>query len=191
MAKRGRPPKSREERIANGNAGKRRLPPPTGQAAAPPAASVPANPLAPPPELGAKARWMWERLTGELQQSGVLQQTDFGSLLVYCDAFADYVEANETIKAAGGADYKTSTGNIREHPAVKRKREAGRLLHELGKTLGLSPLWRSKTLAAIAAIGGQLPLFGSGQKHAEAPKPDQPPPEAPPSNDPVGRFAIH
>lgn len=54
-----------------------------------------------PRGLSDKARTHWRAISGELKAAGILTNVDVHALRLLCEAFADYVDANERLKNTG------------------------------------------------------------------------------------------
>ena len=90
---RGRKPAPTAIKLLHGNPGKRRLnerepTPPIGAGA-------------PPKELTGLALEEWHRLGPQLESMGTLTEVDAPAFIVYCKAWARYLDAEEKVKALG------------------------------------------------------------------------------------------
>lgn len=189
MAKRGRPPKSREERLANGNAGKRKLPPPAEPAAL--ASPEPSDPLAPPAYLGKEAKLQWSVVVQHLAKRGLMIEAYTPALVAYCQAVESMIECGKVIEKEG-RHYTTPTGQIKRRPEVEMQASAWTTVRLFSAEFGLTSLQGPRLDHALASVGRQGTLFGDKPvPPAAAPEATAPQEAKPASNDPVARFAIH
>ena len=163
----GRTPKPPSERALTGNPGKRgprTRKPPTSQ---PPSIPTPDQPidssLQPPPWLtGEIAVSEWKRLSGHLQRSHVLADTDRTALGMYCTALQRWVLAQRDVEQ-NGMTFRTVSKHgelTRINPAFKIAESSAREVSRLGQQLGLGALSRFRLGGAAASVGVQLDLFG-------------------------------
>src|SRR5580700_3724674 len=112
---RGRKPTPTQLKVIRGNPGKRRL----NSAGEP--KPVRGQPVA-PALLSEKARVAWDQIAPMLDRMGVLTEADEMALQMLCEAYVDYIEAREELRAFGSKYYTTTTqtgGTMhRVHPAV-------------------------------------------------------------------------
>ena len=148
----GRTPKSPIEKRLTG-AGKRRVRP-----AAPLSASVIGG-FAPPPWLISKAALgVWHRITPELRRLNILSTSDADVFGRYCQHFAEWIEAADTIKREGSTVLVKMTNSDermpRLHPAVRVRDLAEKHLIDIEDRFGGSPLARYRLIAQQAAHPG-------------------------------------
>ena len=133
MGERGPKPKPTELKLALGNPGKRKLP--TDQPKPNKSKRVPTAPK----ELGKVGKAAWRRLAKVLHPLGLLTDADLDRLLMYCEAYEEFVEATELIQREGRVAFSEKTGNPYLHPAVGIKNAALSRMRQYGNDLGLSP----------------------------------------------------
>jgi P27 family predicted phage terminase small subunit len=94
-----------------------------------------------PPEAPAwltdEARAEWDRVVPGLSRLDLLKPEDRGSLAAYCEAWATFREATETV-AREGLTFEAKQGTL-PHPAVGIARSAGRELRAWAAHFGLTP----------------------------------------------------
>ena len=94
-----------------------------------------------PPEapdwLSDEARAEWERVEPGLSRLDLLKPEDRGALAAYCEAWATFREATETV-AREGLTIEAKQGTL-PHPAVGIARAAGRELRAWAAHFGLTP----------------------------------------------------
>ena len=111
-----------------------------------------------PRTLSELARKHWKRITKELEACGVLTNIDQDALAVYCELYAQWVEAGEMIKKKGMviadpryADRKTSEGRPMTVPVLSPYFKASLKLSEQMKQMlcefGMTPSSRSRIRA--------------------------------------------
>jgi len=96
----------------------------------------------PPGHISTKARQTWAYVSTTLDDMGVLTQADAIALECLCEAYADYLNARQELKAFGSNYYETTTERgstlYRLHPAMQVVQEADKRvkwwLSEFGKT---------------------------------------------------------
>jgi P27 family predicted phage terminase small subunit len=101
--------------------------------------------LPPPvaPWLTPLAKAKWEEAAAELTAAGVLTALDLDALAVYCEAYATWRAAVDTV-AMEGATYKTEGGLVKAHPAVAIMQAADKTLLAWSEKLGLTPSARQR-----------------------------------------------
>ena len=114
---------------------------------------------APPPKtLSEEARKHWRKISKELEACGVLTQVDKDALAVYCELYAQWVEAGEMVKKKGMviadpryADRKTEKGRAMVVPVLSPYFKASLKLSEQMKQMlcefGMTPSSRSRIRA--------------------------------------------
>ncbi len=109
-----------------------------------PAEPVPVPGLPECPEhLDEVAREEWARIVPQLDALGVLSRTDGSALALYCDAFSQWVQANEEIGGTGLIVY-TEKGGVKANPAVAMARAARAQMHRLLVEFGCTPSSRTR-----------------------------------------------
>jgi P27 family predicted phage terminase small subunit len=145
MGMKGRVPRPREERIRDGKT--RNLPEPVRVSRRLQGSELPE----PPMELGKAARDFWEQVTPVLADAGVLERIDLFMLSLAASAWGDVQKAQRVLDEQGMFQMG-SVGQIREHSALKIKREATITFERLANHLCLSPVARTRLgLAALTA----------------------------------------
>lgn len=150
------------------------------------APAEPGEPLAPPTYLDkrfAPALAVWRDYAPKLAKVNLLEPLDRHSFALFCVYLGEWLSANEDILANGYSRLvKTVSGDKmpRESPSVARRDTALKVVLELSKRFGLTPLDRYGLFKDQAASPWQgTPLGGTG-------KPEQPPAEDPADDDPIG-----
>ncbi len=136
----GRRPKPTFLKLVAGNPGRRPL-----NSSEP----APQNKRPPPPRhLSEQARKTWARMSSILGRMGLLTEADGVALELLCEAYADYLEARDTLKAFGGRYYETTNaaGGVmhRPHPALAAMADADRRIRAWLAEFGQTPSSRSK-----------------------------------------------
>lgn len=94
-----------------------------------------------PPEAPAwltdEARAEWDRVVPGLSRLDLLKPEDRAALAAYCEAWATFREATETV-AREGLTFEAKQGTL-PHPAVAIARAAGRELRAWAAHFGLTP----------------------------------------------------
>lgn len=116
----GRPPDTREQRIAKGNPSKRPLPEPVGF---PGHFVTPEDVATPPAGLGETAKRWWRDVVPVLQSLGLLEKIDFAMLEFAATQYQRAVQARRVIDKEG-VSARGSKGQPREHPLLETERKA-------------------------------------------------------------------
>lgn len=162
MGRRGPVPKTREERLADGNASRRPLPAPE-----PP---LPPGLPEPPGHLSREACEEWARILPMLAEQRRVCPLDMAVLALYCETWADVVRGRlEMVKLqepdGRGLVVETDKGQVYDHPVVKRVYAAQRQCAQHLSQLGLSPISRLRMPlpkdAPSAAIGDPFQSFAA------------------------------
>jgi P27 family predicted phage terminase small subunit len=101
------------------------------------AAAVSGAPLM-PVWLEGEAALEWERQIHDLDERGMLFQTDRAALAMYCQSWGEFVNAVEYVKESGEVTM-TDKGNCIQHPMVGIKNQAFDRCNKLGQQFGFSP----------------------------------------------------
>lgn len=118
-----------------------------------------------PPEapewLSPEAAAEWDRVMPELSRLDLVKESDRAALTAYCEAWATFREATETVQREG-LTIEARQGKL-AHPAVAIARAAGREVRSWAGHFGLTP----STEQALARSGGDdgdeaNPFAGSG-----------------------------
>lgn len=94
-----------------------------------------------PAGLSDEAQAEWQRIVPELEAMGLLTTVDRGVLMRYCQAWADWVTANEKL-AASGMLIRGRRDTLVRNPLWLLRNDAEAVLSDLGKQLGLTPAAR-------------------------------------------------
>lgn len=142
MGRRGPAPKPTAIKRAAGNPGKRALngAEPRFGAKAPPC----------PKHLTAEARKEWRRITRELVRTpGLLQTVDRAALAAYCQAWARWVEAEQTMQADGFKMIEmTDKGYAHVNPWFQVSTQALKQMKAFLAEFGLTPASRTRIQVA-------------------------------------------
>jgi P27 family predicted phage terminase small subunit len=110
----------------------------------PPADGIPA----PPPTFDKRHAAKWYEVCERLQKMGILATADVDTIEIYCNAYFDLQDAEETLKQEGKYLH-TEIGAARLHPAWRVKNDAVKTLRQLSAALGFSPLDRTRVNAQV------------------------------------------
>lgn len=91
-----------------------------------------------PSDLPKEAKAEWRRIVPELERSGMLTKLDRGLLIRYCTAWADWHELDAQL-AKTGRLVKGRDGLLVRSPLWLMRRDAEKVVTELGRQLGLTP----------------------------------------------------
>lgn len=126
---------------------------------------IPANEPQPPPgaptppiELSPTALAEWQRITPILDRSRVLTEADGAALAIYCETFAEWIDATRRVRRQGML-LPTAAGGLKVNPlaavAAKARTDAARLLTEFG----LTPSSRSRVTTLPDAAADPMAEF--------------------------------
>jgi len=136
----GRKPKAREIRQAEGNPGKRPLPEPVHVDAVYPGQE---DKLEAPEHLPAVAKEWWRETIPTLAGVGLLDTVDRGMLEMAATAYARHRQAGR-ILAVQGHLTRGSVGQLREHPSMATERAAAATYERIAEQFGLTPIARTR-----------------------------------------------
>ena len=88
----------------------------------------------------------WHELLSGLKPMAILSPVDADSIALYCSLYAQVVRCQQQIDVSGGFIQEDGRP-LKSHPAVDQLTALSARLSTLGKSLGLSPLARSKLVA--------------------------------------------
>jgi P27 family predicted phage terminase small subunit len=108
-----------------------------------------------PAWLTTEARTVWDYYAPRLLACRVLTPLDRDTLALYCDAIAEYAEAQRNI-AATGRVVRGATGAPMENPWCRIARNAAERARKFGAELGLSPASRTQVKTSGPPQGGKL-----------------------------------
>lgn len=135
----GRRPKPVEQKIAEGNPGKRPLPEPLLVGG-----RLTEDDLAEPPaDLPADAKRLWRRDVSRLVEVGIADKVDVAALEALCVAYARAKQAGRVV-AKVGLFGEGAAGQLKEHPAVKIERESWAWFQRMAEQYGLTPIARTR-----------------------------------------------
>lgn len=141
-------------KILRGNPGKEKL-----NTTEPQPTIDPDMPAAPEFILG-YAKTEWERITPELYRMRLLTVVDINMLAAYCQAYAAWRTAVETLASMAARDpltaglmIKTKNGTAVQNPIFLTARQAARDMVRYGCEFGFSPAARSR-ITATDTLGG-------------------------------------
>lgn len=144
---RGRKPIPIEQRIAEGNPSRRPLPQPVQLDRAN------LDELREPPEnLDPAAKEFWTFAVDRLLEADILDRVDAPALEMLSTAYARVGHARDAIKKYGHFT-RGSSGQVKEHPAVKLERESVALFLKLAEQYALTPV--ARTRLGLAQLQGR------------------------------------
>lgn len=170
MSERGPEPKyTQDERIAQGNPGRRAIDEPADV----PATIDPVLQYVPEPpaflhgtsDTSAMALATWRGVTPLLVEARALRESDLFSLARYCQYSAEWVELTRDIDANGWTVVnETKNGNTTSpNPSVMSRQRVESAMQSLEQALGLNPAARLKVQKSLMAALKDLPLAGRQQ----------------------------
>lgn len=139
MAKRGRKPKPTALKKLEGNPGKR----PLNELEPMPKVTV----LRCPNWLQPEARKEWRRLAPVLIDAGILTAADAVTFAGYCQSYARWREAEESINRTGKVLKNEATGKWYANPYIAISRAAFDEVKSLAAEFGLTPAARTAIVA--------------------------------------------
>lgn len=114
----------------------------------------------PKPSLSDPPVWMsrfakreWKRVGNELMKLGLVTEIDRTVLALYCQAFADYVDAKAFVDEYG-LTTTTEKGNVIQHPIVGVMNKAWERCLKAATQFGMSPSSRRGIVAKEQSSGG-------------------------------------
>src|SRR5262249_2457136 len=154
----GPPPTPSYLKLLKGNPGRRPI-------KANPEPEVSPKIPSPPEFLSPIAKDEWWRIAGELHRLQLLTPFDVAMFSVYCQSYADWIEAGRQLAIAGVADPETqgllikgSHKQLMPNPLLRVAAGAADRMMNVATQLGLTPLARSR-------ISIPHPPSGSGKFH--------------------------
>ena len=88
----------------------------------------------------------WQRLAPELERIGILTMADEAEFAIYCQALAEFVEAEARLQKDGKTQ-TTKDGFERKSPWCSIRDESWKRLHQAASGFGLNPSARAKVEA--------------------------------------------
>ena len=151
--KRGRKPKSPEQKRLEGNPGKRSLP---ETAAAASAKDIPKM----PEHLSGLAAAEWRRIVPELAAVGRICELDRALLSAYCSAWGNWVTAQKAIEGTGPVQTAKNGWQVAS-PHVNIAQQAFGQMVKIGHEFGFSPSARGMVFhdAPKAATPAETPFI--------------------------------
>ena len=101
----------------------------------------------PPTNLSPLALEKWHDITPVLFDLGLLSRADRDMLVLYCEEYTRYRDAQDVIEREG-MFITTDKGNVIQHPAVGIVHKAITLMHKILVEFGMTPAARAKVSAA-------------------------------------------
>lgn len=95
---------------------------------------------------------IWVTQSEVLITRGVLSMADAATLLIYCNSFSLYLQAEKTITDEG-LTIATDNGSEKKHPAINARQDALNTFIRTGSLLGLDPLSRTKLMGGGPGSG--------------------------------------
>jgi P27 family predicted phage terminase small subunit len=95
-----------------------------------------------PEHLSDEAKVEWGRIANELHEAGMLTRLDRAGLAAYCQAYADWVDAERNLKAYGKV-LKYPSGP-QQSPYLAMRNKALELMLKFGAEFGMTPSSRSR-----------------------------------------------
>jgi P27 family predicted phage terminase small subunit len=146
-------------KLLRGNPGQRAL------SKGEPMPTQPPEPPDPPHDLTGYAREEWDRIIVEVFRLRLVTSVDIQVLAAYCDAYARWRNARETLAAMAERDpitrgqiVKTQSGGAAPNPLVFMAAAAARDMVRFAAEFGLSPAARTR-INAVDATGGKPSKF--------------------------------
>lgn len=152
---RGRKPKPTEMKKLEGNPGKRAL----NNKEPKPEKAIPDCPQ----HLKGPARTEWSRITKELFTLGVLSRVDRASLVAYCQAWADYVNACKRVEKEG-AVIISDKGGMYQNPWVSIKNSSMDRMVRISSEFGMTPSSRSRIKVEAPSEEDEMAGYLFGKK---------------------------
>lgn len=153
----GRKRKPTEQKIAEGNRGKRKLEPEKEP-------QYSTDNLVPTKKLSKHAQEEWNRLSPIITKSKVFTEADTAALTLHCETYATFVRATNELEQDGGLFTFTKAG-ITTHPAVRIQNNCAALILKFLAEFGLTPASRSKVI--VNPEVGNNDEFSKFQKERE------------------------
>jgi len=162
----GPPRKPSHLKLITGNPGKR----PLNKNEPKPAAGIPPVPA----HLSDEAKAEWTRIATDLNAIGLLTQVDRAALAAYCQAWADWVEAEEQLRRfgkvvkspvktvtrrSGGAEVTEASGGYpMQSPFLPIRNRALEIMHKFLTEFGMTPASRSR-ISVMQGTGTEDPAL--------------------------------
>jgi P27 family predicted phage terminase small subunit len=98
----------------------------------------------PPAHFDWEAHAEWHRLVEEFRALKMLTVIDRGSLSAYCTLWSRWIDAEEKMRATGGAVVTTSNGNLIQNPWLAVINRSIDAMHKIAQEFGMTPASRPK-----------------------------------------------
>ena len=108
--------------------------------------------------LGAVARAEWKILVTDLDALGILDRVDRGALVVYCEAWEEFIISGEVVKKEGTVSY-AQNGTPFQHPALGTKNKAAERMLKVAAQFGMTPAARVKIDACDSDVTNSFAEF--------------------------------
>lgn len=132
----GPKPKPRQQRIAEGNPGKRKLPDHVAMGGKP-------ELVKPPKHLSKYAKQFWRDAVPTLNEVGLLDKVDTAALEMMATLYSRVRECQDIVKKEGPMT-TGSQGQPREHPAINTERQAMATFLRYAEHYALTPVARTR-----------------------------------------------
>lgn len=132
---RGRKPKPTEQKILEGNPGKRTL----GEKEPKPETKIPPCPT----HLKGEARTEWDRVTKQLLKLNIISEIDRASLTAYCTAWGTYVKACKKLEKESEVMI-SDAGGMYQNPWVAIRNKAMEQILKFSAEYGMTPSSRTR-----------------------------------------------
>ncbi len=96
-----------------------------------------------PGYLSAEAKREWRRIVPQLDRIGMLTQMDRATLVMYCEAWATFKDANDVIQETNIV-IRNSNGNLVRNPMAIVRDSAFDQIYKLSSLYGFDPSTRSR-----------------------------------------------
>lgn len=146
---RGRKPKPVEQKIAEGNPGKRKLP------------NAPKPKLAlprPPTFMTKEAKKEWRRVIKHLHENQLMSHLDVAALAAYCTHYSRWVEAEKKIQELNTLIIKAPSGYPQNNPYLGIANRSLEMMHKFLVEFGMTPSARARIDLGKSASGEEDPF---------------------------------
>jgi len=108
--------------------------------------------------LGAVAKAEWKILVTDLDALGILDRVDRGALVVYCEAWEEFVLLSKVVKEEGAVCVATN-GSPYQNPALGAKNKAAERMLKVAAQFGMTPAARVKIDACDSDVTNSFAEF--------------------------------
>ncbi len=150
------------------------------------------NALSPPrfmDERFGAALAVWRDYVPKLAKLHLFEALDRFTFALFCVAVGEWAEANEDIAKTGySRNVKTVSGDLmpRVNPSVDRREAASKIMFEMSKRFGLTPLDRANLFRSHAELPNGRGLFGDPARPDAEQSAASTQPEVPAPDDAIG-----